>query len=89
MKRKLCRPVPHQIGRELHPFLGEAQHHAERLGEAGLGQSRHADEERMATRQERDQRILNDAFLAEDDPADLLLDLVELGDRGFDRGGNV
>ena len=48
-----------------------------------------ADEERMATRQERDQRILNDAFLAEDDPADLLLDLVELGDRGFDRGGNV
>ena len=65
----------HQVGRELHPFLGEAQHHAQGLGEAGLGQSRHADQQRVATRQERDQRVLDHAFLAEDDPADLLLDL--------------
>ena len=79
----------HQVGRELHPFLGKTQDDAQGLGKAGLGQARHADQERMATGQERDQRVLDNALLTEDDPTDLLLDLIQLGDGRLDRGGNI
>jgi len=43
----------------------------------------------MAAGEQSDQRVLDHALLAEDDPADLVLDLVELGDRGLDRRSDV
>ena len=60
----------HQVGRELDAAGIEAEHDAQRLDQLGLGEAGHADQQRMAAGQQRHQRAFDDAFLAEDDPAD-------------------
>ena len=59
----------HQIGRELHAPRIEPQHRPQRLDELGFGQTRHADQQAMAARQQRDERLLHHLLLAEDDLA--------------------
>ncbi len=60
----------HQVRRELDAAAIEAEHDAERFDELGLGKARNADQQRVAACEQRDQRALDDAFLAEDHPAD-------------------
>ena len=74
----------HQVGRELDALLGQPEHHAQRLDQARLGEARHADQQHMTARQQRDKRFLDDAFLAEDRAADLGADPGEPLDRRLD-----
>ena len=60
----------HQVGRELDAPRVEAEHRAERLDQLGLGQARHADQQAVAAGQQRDQRLVDDLRLAENDRAD-------------------
>ena len=81
-KRKLRRPFGlvqhlgaddvgrHQVGGELHALGGEAEHGAERFHQPGLAQAGHADQQRVAAGQQRDQRLIDHLVLAEDDAAD-------------------
>ena len=57
----------HEIGGELDAVRLQPDHGTERFHELGLGKARHADEQAMAARQDRDQRIVDDRLLAEDD----------------------
>ena len=59
----------------------------ERLDQPGLGQARHADQQRVAAGQQRDQGLLDHLALAENDRADTfaheaeaLAERVDLGD---------
>ena len=79
----------HQVGGELHPFLGETQDYPQGLGQAGLGEARDTYQQRVTAGQNGDQRVLDHALLAEDDPADLCFDLIQFGDGGLDRRGDV
>ncbi len=60
----------HQVGRELDAFRVHAEHGSERIHKAGLGQTRHADQQPVAAGQERDQNLIHDRFLAEDETGD-------------------
>ena len=60
----------HQVGRELDAARVEPERDAHGLDQLGLGEARHADQQRMAAGQHRDQRAIDHAFLAEDDRAD-------------------
>ena len=75
-----------QVGCELHALCLEPQHLAERLDELGLGEARHADEQRMAAAEQRHERLLDDLLLAEDDPPDRLPRPLDLGDGALGRG---
>ncbi len=57
----------HEVGSELDALGLEAEDLAERLDEERLGEARNADQQRMAAREQRDQRMLDDDILAEDD----------------------
>jgi hypothetical protein len=59
----------HQVGGELDAPGIEAEHHAQRLHQLGLGKARHTDQQRMATGQDGDHGALDHAFLPEDHPA--------------------
>ena len=48
----------------------EAEHGAHGLDQLGLGEARHADQQRVAAGQHGDQRLLDHLLLAEDDRAD-------------------
>ena len=67
----------HQVGRELdaaevqRQALGQGADH-QRLGQAG-----HAFEDAVAPAEQGDQQLLDDLVLADDDAAELLLDVVE------------
>ena len=73
----------HQVGRELDAAGIEAEHDAERLDQLGLGKARHADQQRMAAGEQRHQRALDHAFLAEDDAADALRGSCEMSASAF------
>ena len=57
----------------------EPKHGAERFHEARLGEAGNADEERVAAGQERDQRKVDDAFLAENGGGCRLAHVVDFG----------
>src|SRR5262249_54421934 len=57
----------HEIGRELDAFGIESQDLAQCLNQEGLGEPRHADEQRMTAREDGDERALDHRFLAKDD----------------------
>ena len=61
----------------------EAEHDAERLDELGLGEARHADQQAVAARQQRDQGAVDDAFLAEDDGMNRAARRLDQGCRRF------
>ena len=79
----------HQVGRELDAAGIQAEHDAERLDQLGLGEAGNADQQRVAAGQQRDQRALDHAFLAEDDPADAVPDPGNIGQRLFGLGDHV
>ena len=60
----------HQVGRELDAPRVEPERDAHGLDQLGLGEARHADQQRMAAGQHRDQRAVDHPLLAEDDRAD-------------------
>ena len=68
----------HQVGRELDAAEGQRQRTCDsveiikRLGQAG-----HAFEDAVAPAEQRDQQFLDDLVLADDDAAQLFLDIVE------------
>ena len=75
----------HQVGRELDAPRVEPEHDAQRLDQLGLGETGHADEQRMAARQDRHQRLLDHLVLAEDDRADRRLGRAHMRGRRFGR----
>src|SRR3546814_2940977 len=68
----------HEVRRALHALVLEAEHRAEGLDQAGLGEARHADEQAMAAGQQGDQGLIDHRLLAEDDTADRLAHEAEL-----------
>ena len=60
----------HQVGRELDAPCIEPEHDAERFDQLGLGEARHADEQAVAAGEERDESLLDDLLLAENDGSD-------------------
>ena len=74
----------HQVGRELDAPVVEAQHPAQRLDQAGLGEAGQANQQAMAASQHRDQRFLDDPGLAKDDRADGIAHAGDLCANGFD-----
>ena len=60
----------HQVGRELDAARVEPERDAHRLDQLGLGEARHADQQRVAAGEDRDQRAVDHALLAEDHGAD-------------------
>ena len=62
----------HQVGRELDALGIEAERDAERFHQLGLGETGHADQQRMAAGEDGHQRVLDHLVLAEDDGRDRL-----------------
>ena len=79
----------HEVGRELHPPGLEAQHDAERIDELGLGEAGQPDEKAVPSRQDRDQHLLDDLILAEDDGPDGGPRLADAVERRFGRTRRV
>ena len=78
----------HQVGRELHPPRVEAEHDAERLDELRLGEAGHTDEQAVAAGDQRDERFLHHAGLAEDHGADRRAGGGDAVERHFGMAGN-
>ncbi len=68
----------HQIGRELDTPRIEAEHGSHCVDQLGLGETRHAEQQRVASGQNGNQRLLDDFVLAE----------YDVPDRGF-RGAHM
>jgi hypothetical protein len=68
----------HQIGRELDALRVQPERNAQGVDQLGLGEARHADQERVAAAQDRHQRVFDDALLTEDHRGDRLLDGTDL-----------
>ena len=62
----------HQVGRALDALILEAEHDAERLDQARLGQAGNADQQRVTPGQQRDKTLIDNVLLAEDDIANRL-----------------
>ena len=71
----------HEVGRELNAAVVEPENDAERGDELGLGKSRNADKQRVPAGKYREQRLLDDALLTENDLADLGADQRDLSER--------
>ncbi len=65
----------HQVGRELDAPETHVQGRRQRAREERLGQARHALQDHVTAGQQRDERFLDQRFLADDDLADFLPDL--------------
>ena len=63
----------HQVGRELNARELEVEHLRQRVDEQRLREPRHADDQAVAAGEQRQQHLLDDVFLADDE-------LVQLGD---------
>ena len=61
----------HQVGRELDPLEIEIEDVGERLDQQRLGQARHAGDQAVAAGEQRDQDLLDDLVLPDDDLAQL------------------
>ena len=71
----------HQVGRELDALEVEIEDVGERLDQQRLGQARHAGDQAVAAGEQRDQHLLDDLVLADDDLAELGEDaLAAFGD---------
>ena len=72
----------HQVGRELDALGIEPERDAECFDQLGLGETGHADQQRVTAGQDRHQGIFNHPILAEDDGGDRIL-------RGADLAGDL
>ncbi len=69
----------HQVGRELDALEAQVEDAGERLDEQRLGQPGHAGEQAVAAGEERDEHLIDDLVLADDDLPQLLEDLLAPG----------
>ena len=76
----------HQVGGELDALGFHAQHDAQSLDQLGLGEAGDADQQQVAARQERNQRLIDDILLAINDLADRGARGPELGAQPLDVG---
>ena len=67
----------HQVGRELDPLEGEVEGFGQARNEERLGQTRHAHQERMAPREDRNHDLVDHLILADDDLRDLAADPLD------------
>ena len=67
----------HEVGRELYAVERERERVGQRAHHQGLGQAGHTDQQAVAAREYRDEQLLDDVFLADDDLVELGPDLVE------------
>ena len=74
----------HEIGRELHAPLLEAENRAQGLDEARLAQPRNPDQQDMSPGEQGDDGLLDDLVQTEDDPADLVASLDNPLPQGLD-----
>ena len=54
----------HQVGGELDALGVHAEHDAQRVDQLGLGEARYADQQQVATGEQRNQRLIDDVLLA-------------------------
>ena len=66
----------HQVGRELDAVELEVEHARHRMDEQRLGQSGHADDEAVAADEQRQQHLLDDVVLPDDELLQLLDDVL-------------
>ena len=76
----------HEVGRELDPLERQVENLRDRLDEQCLGESGHAGDQAMPAGEERDEDLIDDRILPDDDLADLGQDALAaerdaLGDR--------
>jgi hypothetical protein len=76
----------HEIGRELDALEAQVQRAADRADQQGLGDPRHADQQRVAAAEDRDQDLFDHLVLAHDHPRQLLLHTRALLAHRRDRG---
>ena len=74
----------HQVGRELDALVLEPEHGAERFDEARLGEAGHADQQRVAAGEQRDESKVDDALLAKNNGGRRLAHFLDLGANFFD-----
>ena len=67
----------HQVGRELDPVVGQVERIGQRVDHQRLGQAGHADQQAVPAGEDRDQQLLEDRVLADDDLGHLALELGE------------
>ncbi|MEI9887365.1 MAG: hypothetical protein WDN08_12840 [Rhizomicrobium sp.] len=79
----------HQVGGELDALPVEPEHDAQGLDQLGLGQTRHPDQEAMASGQQGHQRLLDHGLLAEDRLADAFAHLGEGRGGPLEMGGGA
>ena len=66
----------HQVGRELNAVELEVEHARHRMDEQRFGEARHADDEAVAADEQRQQHLLDDLVLADDELLQLLDDAL-------------
>src|SRR5262245_40175957 len=73
----------HQIGSELYAARVKTEHDTHGLDELGLGEAGHANQQRVATGEHRDECLLDHHILTEDHRANGSLCCADVGGRGF------
>mgnify|MGYP003693796461 CR=1 FL=1 len=75
----------HQVGRELDPLEIEIEDVGERLDQQRLGQAGHAGDQAVAAGEQRDEHLLDDLVLSDDDLAQLGENTLRVPPRLFQR----
>ena len=70
-------------------FVVETEDRAQGFDQPGLGQARHADQQRMAAAQKGDQGLFDHLALPEDDLADAVANQTEAAAQSFDLGSEI
>jgi hypothetical protein len=79
----------HQVGGALDALVVEPQNRAEGFDKPRLGEPGHADQQCVAARQQRDQGLLDDLGLAENDLTDALANQAQALAQRFDLGDEI
>ncbi len=69
----------HQVRRELDPVELEIEHLRQRADEQRLREAGHADDQTVAADEQREQHLVDDVLLADDELAQLVLDALAAG----------
>ena len=71
----------HQVGRELNTLERKVEHVRDRANQQGLGEPRRACYQRVTADEQRDERLIDDLILSNDDLADFAEDLFPRRDK--------